>query len=36
LTIFVGKPIVSEAEYYLKNTEEVIEFMRRILELKKE
>ena len=36
LTLFVGKPNISEAQYYLENTEEVIEFMKRILESKKE
>ena len=36
LTLFVGEPNISEAQYYLENTEEVIEFMKRILESKKE
>ncbi|MEW6680836.1 MAG: trehalose-phosphatase [bacterium] len=37
LTVFVGeKGVSSKAGYYLNNTEEVIEFIRRILELKKD
>ncbi|MEW6007720.1 MAG: trehalose-phosphatase [bacterium] len=36
LTVFVGERGVSKAGYYLNNTEEVIEFIRRILELKKD
>jgi len=34
LTIFVGEPGASEAHYYLKNTEEVVRFIKQILELK--
>lgn len=34
LTVFVGKPGSSEADYYLKNTEEVTKFLRLILNLK--
>jgi trehalose-phosphatase len=34
LTIFVGEPNVSDASYYLKNTEEVTECLSRILEIK--
>jgi len=33
LTIFVGKPKVSEAAYYVKNTEEVTRFINQVLEL---
>lgn len=33
LTIFVGKPKPSEAAYYVKNTEEVVKFMKQLLEL---
>lgn len=35
LTILVGEPGASKAHYYLKNTEEVIRFLRQILDLKK-
>lgn len=35
LTIFVGKPRDSHADYFLKNTEEAGRFLREILELKK-
>lgn len=34
LTIFVGNKGVSEANYYLKDTEEVIKFLKQILTLK--
>ncbi len=34
LTVFVGKPENSKADYYLKNTEEVTKFLRLILNLK--
>lgn len=34
LTIFVGRPAVSEASYYLKNTQEVTDFMKQILGVK--
>lgn len=34
LTIFVGKPGNSKADYYLKNAEEVVKFMRLIGDLK--
>jgi trehalose-phosphatase len=34
LTIFVGKPKPSYAQYYLKNTREVTQFLKRILDLK--
>jgi len=34
LTIFVGEPDISQAEYYLKDTKEVVEFIQRIAELK--
>ncbi|MFH1258198.1 MAG: trehalose-phosphatase [Elusimicrobiota bacterium] len=34
LTVFVGKPRPSQAEYYLKNTQEVIKFLKQLLELK--
>lgn len=33
LTIFVGRPRDSKADYYLKNTDEVAEFLRLILNL---
>ena len=33
LTVFVGRPGNSKADYYLKNTEEVIRFLRLILNL---
>jgi trehalose-phosphatase len=33
LTIFVGKPKPSEAAYYVKNTKEVVKFMKQLLEL---
>ncbi|MCU0651927.1 MAG: trehalose-phosphatase, partial [Candidatus Omnitrophica bacterium] len=33
LTIFVGEPKASGAAYYVKNTEEVIQFMQQVLEL---
>jgi trehalose-phosphatase len=33
LTVFVGKPTASYARYYLKNTGEVTEFLKRILAL---
>lgn len=33
LTIFVGKPKSSEADYYVKNTEDVVKLMKQILEL---
>lgn len=33
LTVFVGKPGNSKADYYLKNTEEVTKFLRLILSL---
>ena len=36
LTIFVGEPGNSHARYYLKNTDEVVSFLRRLLEIKKE
>lgn len=36
LTVFIGESSASEASYYLKSTEQVIEFVKRILELKKE
>ena len=35
LTIFVGKPKPSYAQYYLKDTREVTQFLKRILDLKK-
>ncbi|MDD5119795.1 MAG: trehalose-phosphatase [Candidatus Omnitrophica bacterium] len=35
LTIFVGKPRNSAADYYLKNTKEVLEFLYLMLKLKK-
>lgn len=35
LTVFVGEPRVSQAKYYLKNSKEVIGFLRRILALQK-
>ena len=35
IAIFVGRSGKSEAQYYLKNTQEVAEFIRRITELKK-
>lgn len=35
LTIFVGESGISQAEYYLKDTKEVIEFISRLTELKK-
>jgi len=34
LTVFVGKPGSSKADYYLKNTEEVTKFLRLIMNLK--
>lgn len=34
LTVFVGEPGNSEADYYLKNTEEVTKFLRLIIGLK--
>jgi len=34
LTVLVGKPRNSKADYYLKNTEEVTEFLRFIMDLK--
>jgi len=34
LTVFVGKPGNSKADYYLKNTGEVVRFLRLILKLK--
>jgi trehalose-phosphatase len=34
LTIFVGKPKSSEAGYYVKNTEEVVQLIKQILENK--
>lgn len=33
LTVFVGEPGNSKADYYLQNTEEVIQFLRLILDL---
>lgn len=36
LTIFVGEPGLSEAHYYLKDTEEVIRFIQQILKLKEQ
>ena len=36
LTVFAGESSGSEAAYYLKNTEEVAEFLKRILGLNKE
>jgi len=33
LTVFVGRPGNSKADYYLKNTEEVTKFLRSILDL---
>ena len=33
ISIFVGKPKASYAKYYLKNTKEVVEFMKRIARL---
>jgi len=33
LTIFVGRPKVSSADYYLKNTKEVTKFIKQILKL---
>ena len=35
LTVFVGRPKISYARYYLKNTREVLRFLREITELKK-
>lgn len=35
LTVFVGKPKPSDAQYYLKDTSEVMEFLKRILEIQK-
>jgi len=35
LTIFVGEPKPSHAQYYLKNPREVTQFLERILDLKK-
>lgn len=35
LTVFVGKPKASRAQYYLKNTRDVSRFLKKILELKK-
>ncbi|MFA7294751.1 MAG: hypothetical protein WC060_04890, partial [Candidatus Omnitrophota bacterium] len=35
LTVFVGKPGNSAANYYLKNPREVIKFLRLISEFKK-
>ncbi len=34
LTVFVGKPRSSKADYYLKNTKDVDKFLRLLLELK--
>ena len=34
LTVFVGEPGDSKADYYLKNTEEVVKFLRLISDLK--
>ncbi|MFZ2356705.1 MAG: trehalose-phosphatase [Candidatus Omnitrophota bacterium] len=34
LTVFVGEPGNSKADYYLKNTEEVTKFLRLIMDLK--
>ncbi len=36
LTVFVGKPKKSYAQYYLKNTSEVMQFLRQLMELKKD
>lgn len=36
LTIFVGEPGLSGAQYYLKDTEEVIRFIKQILDLKEQ
>lgn len=33
ITIFVGKPTISRAKYYLNNTGEVIEFIRQVLDI---
>jgi len=35
LTIFVGRPKISYAQYYLKDTNEAVEFLKRILEIQK-
>jgi trehalose-phosphatase len=35
LSVFMGKPGASRADFYLKNTEDLVRFMKRILELKK-
>jgi trehalose-6-phosphatase len=34
LTIFVGKPKLSEAAYYVKNTKEAVQLIKQILENK--
>ncbi|PIP19379.1 MAG: trehalose-phosphatase [Candidatus Omnitrophica bacterium CG08_land_8_20_14_0_20_41_16] len=34
LTIFVGEPVDSAADYYVKNTKEAIKFLKQILKLK--
>jgi trehalose-6-phosphatase len=36
LTIFVGKPKISYAEYYLRSTKEVFEFLKQILRIAKD
>jgi trehalose-phosphatase len=36
LTVFVGDPGNSHAKYYLKNTQEVAEFLEQILKIKKD
>lgn len=36
LTVFVGKPKKSYAQYYLKNTSEVMQLLRQLMELKKD
>lgn len=36
LTIFVGKPKESFAKYYLKNTRQVVQFLKNILRLKRQ
>ncbi|MBI5050561.1 MAG: trehalose-phosphatase [Nitrospirae bacterium] len=33
LTIFVGEPKASEAAYYVRNTEEITQFIKKVLEL---
>jgi trehalose-phosphatase len=36
LTVLVGKPKKSYAQYYLKNSSEVMQFLRQLMELKKD